>query len=117
VAVAEPGQILYRDDVYDPAKTIPLVDELLEGEKVFALWVVGTPNGLKLYDKINQRCVPNALLIGRSPAWGDPVNHPWTTGSLLSYGTEATLWMAFIDRSRTCRSGTRRSRAGRSRAT
>jgi branched-chain amino acid transport system substrate-binding protein len=87
----------YRDDVYDPAKTIPLVDELLDSEKVFALWVTGTPNGLKVYDKINSRCVPNPLLIGGSPAWGDPVNHPWTTGSLMSYGTEATIWMAFIE--------------------
>ena len=25
------------------------------------------------------------------PAWGDPVNHPWTTGLLLAYNTEAVL--------------------------
>jgi hypothetical protein len=25
------------------------------------------------------------------------VNHPWTTGSILSYGTEAILWGAFLD--------------------
>jgi branched-chain amino acid transport system substrate-binding protein len=30
------------------------------------------------------------------PAWGDPVNHPWTTGSLLSYSTEAILWGNWI---------------------
>ena len=29
-----------------------------------------------------------------APAWGDPVNHPWTTGSLLNYNTEAVIWGA-----------------------
>jgi branched-chain amino acid transport system substrate-binding protein len=86
-----------RDDVYDAAKTIPLVDELLDSEKVFAIQTLGTPAGLKVYDKINQRCVPHPLTTSGSPAWGDPVNHPWTTGSLISYGTEAVIWGAFID--------------------
>ncbi len=31
------------------------------------------------------------------PAWGDPVNHPWTTGSQLAYNTEAVLWGGFIE--------------------
>jgi branched-chain amino acid transport system substrate-binding protein len=86
-----------RDDSYDAAKTIPLVDELLDSEKVFAIETLGTPAGLKVYDKINQRCVPHPFLISGSPAWGDPENHPWTSGSLLSYSTEAVIWGAFID--------------------
>ena len=31
------------------------------------------------------------------PAWGDPVNHPWTTGLQLAYNTEAVLWGDFIE--------------------
>jgi branched-chain amino acid transport system substrate-binding protein len=87
----------FKDDVYDAAKTIPLVDELLDSDKVFAIWTTGTPAGLKVYGKINDRCVPHPTLISGSPAWGDPAVHPWTTGSLLSYGTEAVVWGAFID--------------------
>jgi branched-chain amino acid transport system substrate-binding protein len=86
-----------RDDGYDATRTIPLVGEMLDSERVFALWTLGTPAGVKVYDKINERCVPHPTLISGSPAWGDPVNHPWTTGSLLSYSTEAVIWGAFID--------------------
>ena len=89
--------VLVRDDGYDTARTIPLVDEFLDSDKVFAIWTQGTPSGLKVYDKINQRCVPHPLVGGGSPAWGDPQNHPWTTGSNLNYNTEAVIWGAFID--------------------
>ena len=89
--------LMVRDDAYDTARTIPLVDGFLDSEKAFAIWTQGTPSGLKVYDKINQRCVPHPLVGGGSPAWGDPQNHPWTTGSNLSYNTEAVVWGAFID--------------------
>jgi hypothetical protein len=46
-----------KDDGYDAARTIPIVDELLDSEKAFAIWTLGSPNTLKTYDKINQRCV------------------------------------------------------------
>jgi branched-chain amino acid transport system substrate-binding protein len=87
---------IYRDDGYDPARTIPLVDEFLDSDKAFDIWLLGSPHGLRTYDKMNQRCTPNFSSTGH-PAWGDPVNHPWTTGSILSYGTEAILWGAFLD--------------------
>jgi branched-chain amino acid transport system substrate-binding protein len=87
----------YRDDGYDPARTIPLVDELIDSEKVFAVWTLGSPNGLKVYDKLNDRCIPHPLEMSGHPAWGDPVNHPWTTGQQMAYNTEAVIWGAFID--------------------
>ena len=57
---------IVKDDGYDPARTIPIVDEFLDSEKVFAVWTAGSPSTLKTYDKINQRCV--AQPDGRSPA-------------------------------------------------
>jgi branched-chain amino acid transport system substrate-binding protein len=87
---------VYRDDGYDPTRTIPLVDEFMDSDHAFDIWLTISPGGLATYDKMNQRCQPNFSATGH-PAWGDPVNHPWTTGSILSYGTEAILWGAFLD--------------------
>ncbi|MEZ5261760.1 MAG: ABC transporter substrate-binding protein [Acidimicrobiales bacterium] len=88
---------IVRDDGYDATRTIPLVDELMDSEKSFLIQTLGTPGGLKVYDKLNERCIPHPFEISGSPAWGDPENHPWTSGSLLSYLTEAVIWGAFID--------------------
>ena len=88
-----------KDDGYDAARTIPIVDEMLDSEKVFAMWTLGSPNTLKTYDKINQRCVVHPEALTAHPAWADPVNHPWTTGPMAhSYATEALLWAAFIEK-------------------
>jgi len=90
--------LVSKDDGYDPTRTIPMVDEFLDSEKGFALWGLGSANVLKTYDKINQRCVPHLFAVTGHPAWGDPVNHPWTTGILFAYNTEAVLWGSFIDK-------------------
>jgi ABC-type branched-subunit amino acid transport system substrate-binding protein len=88
---------IIKDDGYDAARTIPLVDELIDSEKVFAMWTLGSPNTLATYDKLNKRCIPNPFAMTGHPAWGDPVNHPWTTGEQLAYNTEAVLWGGFIE--------------------
>ena len=75
------GTMILRDDAYDPARTIPLVDELIDSEKVFAIETSGSPSTLRTYDKLNQRCIPQPLPASGHPAFGDPVNHPWTTSS------------------------------------
>ena len=46
---------------------------------------LGSPNTLKTYDKLNQRCIPHMFNSTGHPAWGDPVNHPWTTGILFAW--------------------------------
>jgi ABC-type branched-subunit amino acid transport system substrate-binding protein len=86
-----------KDDGYDAARAIPLVDEFLDSEKVFGIFGLGSAAVLKTYDKINQRCVPHLFNATGHPAWGDPVNHPWTVGGLFGYLTEAVLWGSFID--------------------
>ncbi len=89
--------MITKDDGYDSARTIPLVDELIDAEKVFMMWTLGSPNTMKTYDKLNLRCVPQTFSMTGHPAWGDPVNHPWTTGLALAYTSEAILWGSFIE--------------------
>ena len=84
--------LVSKDDGYDPARSIPIVDEFLDSDKVAAIWGLGSPSVMKTYDKINQRCVAHLFAVTGHPAWGDPVNHPWTTGILFAYNTEAVLW-------------------------
>jgi branched-chain amino acid transport system substrate-binding protein len=87
-----------KDDGVDPARTPPLIDELIDSDKVFAAITSASANTFKVYDKLNQRCIPHPVFGSGHPAWGDPVKHPWTYGNLLAYGTEAILWGAFVDR-------------------
>ena len=71
---------------------------MIDSTKVFAVWTLGSPNGLKVYDKLNARCIPHPLEMSGHPAWGDPVKHPWTTGQQMAYNTEAVLWGSFIEK-------------------
>jgi hypothetical protein len=75
-----------------------LIDELLTSEKAFLVMTTGTPATLKVYDKVNQYCVPHPMVVSGSPAWGDPVNRPWTVGGLFAYNTEAQIWGSYIDK-------------------
>jgi ABC-type branched-subunit amino acid transport system substrate-binding protein len=85
-----------KDDGYDPARAIPLVDELLDSEKVFAIGSIGTPIQVKIQDKINSRCVPY-LAVSNDYSTGDPVGHPWTASSSLSYTSEAIVLAKYLE--------------------
>jgi ABC-type branched-subunit amino acid transport system substrate-binding protein len=88
--------LLVKDDGYVAAQTIEFIDELIESENVFALLTLGSPNTLAVYDKINAECIPHPFVMTGHPAWGDPENHPWTSGLHMSYSTEAVLWGTWI---------------------
>ncbi len=87
---------IVKDDGYVATQTIELVDELLQSDKPFAITTLGSPNTFAVYDTLNEKCVPQPLVLTGHPAWGDPENHPWTTGQQMSYSTEAILWGAWI---------------------
>jgi branched-chain amino acid transport system substrate-binding protein len=89
--------LILRDDGYVAAQTIEFVNELIESENVFSLTTLGSPNTLATYDQINDECIPQPFVQTAHPAWGDPVNHPWTFGNDLSYSSEAILWGGWIE--------------------
>ena len=51
-----------------------------------------------VYNKLNARCIPQPFAMTSHPAWGDPVNDTWTTGSQMALTTEGVLWGGFIER-------------------
>ena len=88
--------LIIKDDGYVSAQTIEYIDELIESANVFSILTLGSPNTLAVYDKINEECIPHPFVMSGHPAWGDPENHPWTTGLHMSYSTEAVLWGTWI---------------------
>ncbi|MFN0090922.1 MAG: ABC transporter substrate-binding protein [Acidimicrobiales bacterium] len=87
----------FKDSGYEAARAKAGMDELLETGNLFAVaGNHGFPTGVAVYDKLNEQCMPNVYPISASPAWGDPVHHPWTVGAWLGYDTEARLWAKHI---------------------
>ena len=85
------------DDGYDPLRASAAVRELITMDKVFSLHTAGSPAGMSTRDTVQQQCIPQWSVLSGHPAWGDPLNHPWTTGDTLAYHSEALLWGAFIE--------------------
>jgi len=51
------------DDAYDPSKTVPLTQQLVEQDKVFAVFgSLGTAQNLAVWNYVNQKKVPEVLL-------------------------------------------------------
>ncbi len=90
--------LISKDDQYVAQQTIYNVEALITAENVLSIATLGTPNTLATYDRINHECIPHPFAQSSHSAWGDPVVHPWTTGSQMAYNTEAILWGAWIER-------------------
>lgn len=84
------------DDGYDRSQTETVVEELLATDPPFAVTTFGGPTSFAVTERLNDECVPQPFVMSNHPAWGDPVNHPWTTGMQLAYNSEALLWASWI---------------------
>jgi len=89
--------LVVKDDAYVATQTQELVAELLQSEEPFYISTLGSPNTFATQGTLNDACVPQAFVMTGHQAWGDPVNHPWTSGLQMSYATEALLWGAWIE--------------------
>jgi branched-chain amino acid transport system substrate-binding protein len=86
------------DDAYDPSKTVPMAQQLVEQAKVFAVvGSLGTAPGLATWNYLNQRKVPQVLLATGDSYWGFSYKkYPWTTGWQPDYPGEAKLYGKYI---------------------
>jgi branched-chain amino acid transport system substrate-binding protein len=85
---------LYRDDGYDPSKTVQLTRELVENDKVFAIFsTVGTDNTVATTDYLNAAKVPQLFAGTGTARVGDAYkSHPWTMGYLPSFRAEGAIY-------------------------
>jgi branched-chain amino acid transport system substrate-binding protein len=85
---------LYRDDAYDPSKTVQLTRELVENDKVFAIFSpIGTDNTVATTDYLNAAKVPQLFAGTGTARVGDAYkSHPWTMGYLPSFRAEGAIY-------------------------
>src|SRR3954465_14755794 len=75
-------QITFKvyDDAYDPSKTVPLTQQLVEQDKVFAVYgSLGTAPNLATWSYLNSHKVPQVLIATGDSYWGFAYKkYPWT---------------------------------------
>jgi branched-chain amino acid transport system substrate-binding protein len=86
------------DDAYDPSKTVPLAQQLVTSDKVFAVYgSLGTAPGLATWNYLNQQKVPQVQLATGDSYWGFSYKkYPWTTGWQPDYPGEGKLYGRYI---------------------
>jgi branched-chain amino acid transport system substrate-binding protein len=89
---------LYRDDGYDPARTIDQTRELVQQEKVFAIFnTVGTEHNLAIRAYLNAVKVPQVFGgTGASVIARGYKRYPWTIGYLPSFAGEGAIYGRYI---------------------
>jgi branched-chain amino acid transport system substrate-binding protein len=86
------------DDSYSPAKTVPLTQQLVEQDKVFAVFgSLGTAPNLSTWSYLNSHKVPQVLIATGDSYWGfSHVKYPWTIGYQPDYPGEGKLYGRYL---------------------
>jgi branched-chain amino acid transport system substrate-binding protein len=89
-------KIVYKvdDDAYDPARTVQATRELVEQDKVLAIFnSVGTEHNLAVRGYLNQMKVPQLFVgSGATVIARDHARMPWTMGFLPSFAGEGAIY-------------------------
>jgi branched-chain amino acid transport system substrate-binding protein len=85
------------DDGYSPAKTVEVVRQLVEQDKVLCLFnTLGTPSNTAIQKYMNQKKVPQLYVATGASKWGKYKEFPWTMGYQPDYHTEAVIYAKHI---------------------
>src|SRR5260221_10037281 len=85
------------DDGYQPPKTVEVVRQLVEQEKVLLLFnTLGTPTNTAIHKYVNQKKVPQLYIATGASKWGNPKDFPWTMGYQPDYHTEGIIYAKHI---------------------
>jgi len=85
--------LLSRDDGYSPPRTVEAVRELVERDEVLGIiHPVGTASNKAIHRYMNQKKVPQLLVLSGAQQWNDPKANPWTMMGMIAYHTEGAIY-------------------------
>ena len=86
------------DDAYDPSQTVPLTQQLVEQNRLFAdFGSLGTAPNLAIWGYLNQHKVPQVLIATGDSYWGfSAKKYPWTIGYQPDYPGEGKVYGKYI---------------------
>jgi branched-chain amino acid transport system substrate-binding protein len=90
------------DDAYDPAKTVQATRQLVEQDKVFAIFnSLGTEQNVATRDYLNSARVPQLFVASGATTFGrDFKQYPWTIGFQPSYHAEGWIYGRYLSRTK-----------------
>ncbi|TXL73621.1 ABC transporter substrate-binding protein [Vineibacter terrae] len=85
------------DDGYSPPKTVEVIRQLVEQDKVLCTFnTLGTPTNTAIHKYMNAKKVPQLFVATGASKWGQPKRFPWTMGFQPDYHTEAVIYARHI---------------------
>ena len=88
------------DDAYNPAQSIQATRQLVEQDRVFAVFnSLGTEQNIAVREYLNQSKVPQLFVASGATTWGrDAPKYPWTIGFQPSYQAEGWVYGQYVAR-------------------
>jgi branched-chain amino acid transport system substrate-binding protein len=92
----------YVDDAYNPAQTVQATRQLVEQDKVFAIFnSLGTEHNLAIREYLNASKVPQLFVASGATTWGrDAAKYPQTVGFQPSYQAEGWVYGKYLARTK-----------------
>jgi branched-chain amino acid transport system substrate-binding protein len=91
----------YLDDAYNPAQSVQVTRQLVEQDKVFAVFnSLGTEQNIAVRDYLNAQKVPQLFVATGATTFGrDTAKYPWTIGFQPSYQAEGWVYGQYVAKS------------------
>jgi len=92
----------YVDDAYNPVQTVQATRQLVEQDKVFAIFnSLGTEHNAATRDYLNAAKVPQLFVASGATTFGrDYKKYPWTIGFQPSYAAEGWIYGKYLARTK-----------------
>jgi branched-chain amino acid transport system substrate-binding protein len=92
----------YLDDGYDPGRTVQAIRQLVQQDRVFAVFnTLGTSNNLAIRPFLNAAKIPQLFVASGARTFGaDYRRYPWTIGYIPTYTAEGRIYAQHILKTR-----------------